>query len=79
MSNCKKCGDCCRNIKLELRMICDEDTIRWIEYHNLKVEKVDDRQFVVINNPCDKLVDNKCSIYKNRPEVCQMFVCQKSQ
>lgn len=74
---CKKCGDCCKNIELPLGMVVDEDDIRWIEYHNIKVVKRDDKYFIRIDNQCDKLIDNKCSIYKNRPEICQLYICQK--
>ena len=73
MSCPDRCGDCCQNIKLPLGFIADENDIRWIEYHGIKVENNE----VIINNPCSKLIDNKCSIYDNRPEICQIFICQK--
>jgi Fe-S-cluster containining protein len=78
MKSCKQCGDCCQNIILKLADYFDEDDIRWIEYHNLEVVEEKGKQFVKISNPCLKLVDNKCSIYKDRPEVCQLYICQKS-
>ena len=58
-------------------MNLDDDDIRWIEYHNLKVLKEDGRFQVEIGNKCSKLVDGKCSIYKDRPEVCQIYICKK--
>jgi len=75
--DCKDCSDCCQNIILPLGMKFDEDDIRWIEYHGIKVIKKDGKQSVVIPNKCEKLKDNKCSIYKDRPEQCQIYVCKK--
>jgi Fe-S-cluster containining protein len=75
--NCQRCGDCCRDIILPLRIKLDEDDIRWVEYHNLKVIEKEGQQWVKIQNPCSQLKDNKCLIYDNRPENCQIFICQK--
>ena len=58
-------------------MVFDKDDIRWIEYHNLKVIKKDGHQLIKINNPCSKLIGNKCSIYDDRPLNCKLFVCPK--
>lgn len=58
-------------------MTLDEDAIRWAEYHNLEILEKDNIQYVKINNPCSKLKGNLCSIYKDRPEVCKMYLCKK--
>ena len=71
------CGDCCRDIILPLGMDFDEDEIRWIEYHDMKVVERDGKQWIKINHKCEKLIDNKCSIHDNRPETCQIYICQK--
>ncbi len=75
--DCTNCSDCCKDITLPLGMVFDKDDIRWIEYHGLKVTEKNGKQWVKIPNQCEKLKDNKCSIYKDRPEQCQIFVCQK--
>jgi len=72
---CNQCGKCCQNIILPLGIFLDEDDIRWVEYHGLGVIEKDGKQQIKINHPCSKLVDNKCSIYEDRPEICQIYIC----
>jgi Fe-S-cluster containining protein len=57
-------------------MVFDEDDIRWIEYHGIKVVDKNGKQWIKIPNQCDKLVDNKCSIHDNRPDNCKIFICE---
>ena len=73
----KDCADCCQDIILPLGMIFDEDDINWVEYHNLKVIEKEGKQWVKIFNPCNKLKDNRCSIYETRPENCQIYLFEK--
>ena len=77
INNCNQCGDCCRDITLPLGMIFDDDDVRWIKYHGIEIIEKDGRQWVKINNPCSKLINNKCSIYENRPFNCKVFFCSK--
>jgi Fe-S-cluster containining protein len=31
---------------------------------------------LIIENGCEFLVDNRCGIYEQRPEVCRRFICR---
>lgn len=59
---CSMCGMCCRNINYWrknlplMREILNEEYL--------------DFPYKDINGVCEMLVDNKCSIYKTRPIVC---------
>ena len=34
------------------------------------------RFYLLIENGCEFLVDNRCSIYHQRPRVCRLFTCE---
>jgi Fe-S-cluster containining protein len=40
-----------------------------------KFHEYDGRTYLEINSPCNKLIGNKCAIYKNRPEACKVNKC----
>ncbi|GAW67291.1 hypothetical protein GPEL0_01r3041 [Geoanaerobacter pelophilus] len=31
---------------------------------------------LIIENGCEFLVDNRCGIYEQRPEICRRFICR---
>jgi len=78
MFDCKKCWRCCRELKLEimeldlirepkLREYAIQITIWWEEKNN----PFD--QAYILPNPCPFQIDNKCSIYWTRPNICVAF------
>lgn len=72
LNECKKCGNCCTELEIDLRDedAEDEDFIRWVELHGITFNK--EEESVVIPLKC-KMLDknNKCRIYENRPKVCR--------
>lgn len=60
---CEECTECCKIPAIT------QDMITRYEYDALKFRP---------KKPCvdcEKLVNEKCSIYKNRPGICRQFVC----
>ena len=37
---------------------------------------LDGRHYLVIENGCEFLVDNRCGIFTQRPSVCRRFTCR---
>lgn len=55
-----------------------EDHKRWAELHKgVSIIKRDGISFMRVDTECSKLVDGKCSIYKDRPNVCKEYFCDK--
>jgi Fe-S-cluster containining protein len=75
---CKNCSRCCQDIALPYGE-ANEDEKRWIEYHGIEVLKNKFGSFIKISLPCSKLKDNRCSIYKERPEICRWYDCEKNK
>lgn len=67
---CDKCGACCRNVGKQVR------------FAQLAKDHGDNSDLVneILNFPyridekgvCEKLVDNQCSVYDSRPDVCSV-------
>lgn len=69
-SACELCqGACCETWALSPREWgWPEGTCRWLEFHG-KPTSIG----VEFGNPCKHLCNGKCSIYNDRPDVCQVF------
>ncbi len=74
---CKECGRCCKELKLE---IVELDLIREprlkLFAEPLDGEWKNDNPFdkaYALPSPCPFLINNKCSIYKSRPNICVAF------
>jgi Fe-S-cluster containining protein len=39
---------------------------------------LDGHHYLVIENGCEFLVDNRCGIYEQRPSICRRFTCRDS-
>lgn len=65
---CTGCGGCCRRVGLMV------DVIRKDEYPEGTLGRlVQDFPFEYdTNGKCEKLIDNKCSIYEDRPLICRV-------
>ena len=77
-SNCSKmCGDCCRYMLIPIGDV-ESDFTRWAELHK-GIKLVNWRGLICIEllNKCSKLKNNRCTIYKDRPEICKIFCCEK--
>ena len=76
--NCPTKADCCRYMLIP---IGDEesDFTRWVRLHK-DIDIVEWRGLICIrlNKKCKMLKNNKCSIYKDRPDVCKTFKCNSN-
>jgi Fe-S-cluster containining protein len=76
-NKCDYCNAwCCRRM---LFPIYSADHERWIKYHKhplLKIKKIWGRKLIELKVPCSKLKDNRCTIYKDRPMMCQELNCE---
>jgi len=82
-NECLKCGHCCRTMILEPDEIDVEREPRILEY----AEKLKQPYFVdstgrwdnqyLLPSPCPFLLDDKCSIYPTRPNMCVVFEAGK--
>ena len=73
---CGACGGaCCRSF--------DSVALTWDEYERLRALgsarlhfSLTGRHLLLIENGCEFLVEGRCSIYGERPEVCRRFFCR---
>jgi len=84
-NKCKKCGRCCRAMFLQIgneklrKTKSRRDYFRWIDLHEkAKIVKIKGLYYLRLELKCTKLKNNKCSIYKNRPQLCRDFSCADS-
>ncbi|MHB8392290.1 MAG: YkgJ family cysteine cluster protein [Acidobacteriaceae bacterium] len=71
---CGKCSACCHKVIVG---VSDEDIASGFPYKlrdhgNYKTLERNE------NNDCIYLVDDKCSIYDNRPNICRAFDCRNT-
>lgn len=74
---CLRCGACCRYVVFknaaQPREKWDQDTLEWMQAHNIFIEGTD----LVIMNQCNNLGHSEsewfCRIYKKRPLKCRRF------
>jgi hypothetical protein len=72
---CRTCGaDCCRSFA--------SVPLAWDEYERLRALgaqrlelSLHGAHLLVIDGACEFLVDGRCSIYAERPELCRRFIC----
>lgn len=66
---CKKCGTCCRNIGLAIKLALDKS-----EFERTLI----DSEFIKfpysydIAGECEMLINNKCLVYEHRPTICNV-------
>jgi len=75
MNECKKCGRCCRELKLEIMEI---DLIREPRLRAISIPIDCDsanpfEKSYILPNPCPFQHENKCMIYDTRPNICVAF------
>ncbi len=71
--SCNKCGKCCKEVAFFVNK--ERFDIDWIQLHGFEVEDQGDKYKIKKQSICSKLVENKCSIYETRPEMCRNFNC----
>src|SRR3989304_3649866 len=57
MFGCTMCGACCRRVGLVINKLKE----KWNFPYDVKE-----------NGECEKLIDKKCSVYENRPDICRI-------
>jgi len=70
--DCKQCANCCRSLETEFK----KSELLHIAKTLGQSMKAFERQFMTegkVNAPCPMLNGKLCSIYENRPEVCQSY------
>lgn len=55
----------------------NEDYKRWSGYHGIEIVEIGGHNFAKIDTPCDKLVEGRCSIHEDKPELCKAFDCEQ--
>ena len=70
---CKACeyceGACCKYFGLPMK-VPNKDIERWLKFHKGVTY---DKKKILIDIPCKNLVDGKCKIYRDRPNVCKVY------
>jgi len=79
VEKCKRCGKCCRIMDFPFPPgKPSKDFIRWAKFHEkTKIVKQRDGYWIRFELKCSKLKNGRCSIYKNRPELCKEYSCSE--
>ena len=75
LERCRECNaDCCRSFPAV--------NITWSEYNKLRdlgatrlYFSLSGRCKLIIENGCEFLLNARCSIYDDRPDICKRFLC----
>ena len=71
---CKKCGTCCRILKLPAKN--KQELIKLFKtYFGFSLKSYDIE--VLFRGECEHLKNNQCKIYKERPELCKNYICKR--
>lgn len=70
---CVACGICCDGILFASVTITDPSEAEHVRAHRIPVHVVDERHS--FDQPCPALGDSGCSIYTERPLLCQAYRC----
>lgn len=73
MIECFQCGNCCKTLKT---VTITQDEYDILCSHGDPVVKVSGSK-LQMDLPCVFLIDNKCSIWLDRPCMCRMWHCGK--
>lgn len=67
---CKQCGKCCKTLVISDK--CDEETLSMKKGY-IGSLPYQGEKYYIFDLPCVYLIENKCSIYEDRPEMCKKF------
>ena len=72
---CRNCAaDCCHGFP-SVELAAEEyATLRKIGARRLAFT-LTGRFYLLIENGCEFLIDNRCAIYAQRPAICRRFIC----
>ncbi|HEX9079537.1 MAG TPA: YkgJ family cysteine cluster protein [Desulfuromonadaceae bacterium] len=72
---CRKCGGaCCRSFS-DVELSWEEvERLRALGATQLRLSLIGPHRLMIDYN-CEFLVDGRCSIYEDRPDVCRRFTC----
>jgi hypothetical protein len=78
LDGCKQCigcdADCCRGFP-SVELTPDEyTTLELLGAVRLEF-LLSGRHYLIIENGCEFLVNNRCRIYDHRPDICRRFTC----
>ena len=71
---CVTCGMCCDGTLFHIVRMQPSDSVAALNVLGLKLKKKKGQN--CIEQPCQMLKQQQCSIYSGRPERCQLFECQ---
>ncbi len=76
--NCTTCGNCCKNLMInveeyEAENVCKHLRISRQKFDEKFIEKGSNGMMLINQIPCHFLLENKCTIYNNRFEGCKEF------
>lgn len=81
--SCLRCGMCC--LPYAIRLEKNDDAGRWLIYHGLTVEAVDEELMAIKgSSKCHMLVFNPdgttgCGCYQTRPDICRNYLCARAK
>lgn len=76
MTDCKQCGECCKDIILPLRLQKDPQIFEWLKARGFGL-RVGKFLWAQIPLACQHLTeDNLCAIWETRPKVCKGTGCK---
>lgn len=71
---CVTCGMCCDGTLFHIVRMQPSDSVSALNVLGLKLKKKKGQS--CIEQPCQMLKQQRCSIYADRPERCRLFECQ---
>lgn len=76
--HCLGCdADCCRGFPSVELTPEEYGTLERLGASRLEL-LLNGHQYLIIENGCEFLIGNRCSIYHHRPSICQRFTCRNS-
>lgn len=83
MSDCQRCGKCCR--EYAIAMVKNADFARFLTYHGLVVRDRSGHLMEVYGeSKCRHLKSESgkpslmtCAVYEDRPEICREWECER--
>ena len=78
MNKCNSCHLCCEYLLITLSEVPD-DIAEFFTVWGTEVLKMDDSTVLKIYSPCRHLIRKGCAIYKDRPQFCRDYECERIQ
>jgi len=55
--------------------LVNSDHQEWVELHGVEVKEFKNKSYAFFPIPCTKLENGRCTIYKDRPQMCRDYEC----